>query len=308
MAFSLRKEHKNPDGGYELPYIGKYGQFYSDITKNGKYYVYAHINPKTSEFFYVGSGRLNRCNQITQRSKYWKNYFCKNGMVVKFIDYNLTKEQSLYIEKEIIKNTNPVCNVVYGGQSGYDEGLKRRVHAYNKDGSFFMSFDTIADANIYFNTLSNDSRIIRCLNGERKSFKGFQWSDTKNDRLQKYVKYAPHNCRKVYRYDINGNYMESYDKISEFKDGTHSGIIHCLDNNYSYKNSFWRSFKSDKIEVLKKEAALKDKIMVIDISTNIVYESIAEACRKLGLKDKLVQAKLKGRSRNDTNLRYYKNE
>ena len=286
-------------------FTGKNGQIYCDITKSGKHYVYAHLNPKTGEFYYIGSGHSNRCNQVFQRNSYWKKYFNEHGMLIKFIDYDLTKEQAIEIEKALIKEINPICNIKIGGESGYDAKLKKRVYAYNKDGSFFMEFPTVSDANVYFGISANDSRILRCIKKERKSYKGKIWTDTKMDSVPIYEKTKAWNIRIAHRYDINGNYLETYNKVTDFKDGYHTGICNVIDTDYSYKNSFWRSFKADKITVNKKKEALKECVKVIDITTNVVYDSISQAAKANNIKASNLQRKLQGKRRNNTNLRYY---
>jgi hypothetical protein len=289
----------------ENTYIGKDGQVYCDITRSGKHYVYAHLNPKTGEFYYIGSGHSNRCNQIVQRNEYWKKYFNEHGMLVKLIDYYLTKEQAIEIEKELIQAINPICNIMLGGESGYDKGLKKRVYAYNKDGSFFMEFRTVSDANVFFNINANDSRILRCVKGERKSYKGKIWSETKLSAVPEYKVQPAWNIREVHRYDLNGNYIESYNKLTDFKGGWHTGICNVLDTDYTCKNSFWRTYKVDKIEASKKAEALKESVRVIDITTNVIYDSISKAARANGIKPSNLQRKLQGKRNNNTNLRYY---
>ena len=289
----------------ENTYIYKDGQVYCDITRSGKHYVYAHLNPKTGEFFYIGSGYKERCNQFVQRSQYWKDYFNKHGVLIKFLDYNLTKQQSIEIEKELIKAVNPICNVQHGGECGYDKGLKKRVYAYNKDGSFFMEFRTVSDANMFFNISTSDSRILRCVKGERKSFKGKIWSETKLSSVPEYRPQPAWNIKEVHRYDLNGNYIESYKKVTDFKEGSRTGICNVLDTDYTCKNSFWRTYKVDKIEASKKSEALKESVSVIDITTNVIYDSISKAARANGIKPSNLQRKLQGKRNNNTNLRYY---
>jgi hypothetical protein len=99
--------------------------------------------------------------------------------------------------------------------------------------------------------------------------------------------------------------IEKFDKILDFKEGSHTGICNVIDTDYSYKNSFWRSFKADKISVNKKAEALKECVKVIDITTDVIYDSISQAAKANNIRPSNLQKKLQGKRRNNTNLRYY---
>jgi hypothetical protein len=286
----------------DIYFKGKDGQIYCEATLNGRHYVYAHLNPNTGEIFYIGCGKKNRCNQLgAQRNKYWKEYKKNNGILIKIIDYNLDEKQAFKMEKEIIHAIKPVCNYV-GGLAGYDEGDRKIIYAYNLNGYYFREFYTLSEANVFFNINSNDSRIIRCLNGERKSFKGYMWSSEKMDFIKPYKKENVWNIKKVYRYDLNGAFLESYEKITDFKGGCHTGISNTLDKPFTYKQSFWRSFCKDKIDVPLVIPALKESKKVMDTATGVIYESITKASKETGYTKRFLEGRFSGRVKNNTTL------
>ena len=92
------------------------------MENENKYYVYIHTYPGTDEPFYVGKGHGNRA-YVTNRSKWWKNIVNKyNGFDVKFIYENLSDDEALNLEKEIIaklgrrdKKTGCLINLTDGG-------------------------------------------------------------------------------------------------------------------------------------------------------------------------------------------------
>jgi len=246
----------------DIYHNGKDGQVYCEHTKSGKHYIYAHFEKDTKELFYIGLGRYNRCNHVVNRNQYWKNIRNKHGVVIKFLSVNLTAEEAAEKEKLFISQLSPKSNMTSGGELYYENGKVTKVYAYNKDGSFYMEFPSISSANIFFNQNENDSRINRCLKNERKSFKEFIWRAEYFKSIDPYKKTKIHNQRCVYRYDLDGNFIEKLEKISDFKEGSRAGISNVLDKDYVCHNSFWRSTYAKKIDTKKITPALKESIKV----------------------------------------------
>jgi hypothetical protein len=279
------------------------GQIYGEYTRNGLWYVYAHYTVDTNELFYIGMGRYNRCNQKRTRNKYWKRVYDKHGRRIEIVSSNLTQENALEYEKQLIAAFKPRCNLTGGGESGYVTG--RKVYAYHKDGSFCKGFASIADANRSFDVLDNDSRIARCLKGERKLFKGFMWRDEKTEKIEAYAKPTAHNVRKAHRYNLEGAFIETINKISDFKEGHRTGISVVLDSDYTYYGSYWRSAKTDTIKVNKKHPALAVSVKVKDTSTGHIYASITKAANSLNCGVETLRRKLTGVRRNNTTMELY---
>jgi hypothetical protein len=282
---------------------GKDGQVYCDITKSGKSYVYAHLN-KLGEVYYIGSGKKNRCNQITTRTAYWKQEYANNGMKVIFIAANLSKEDAYALEKSLIKKIQPKSNIQFGGQAGIDSGARKEVYCYGLDGSFKMKFYSMSDAYEHFGGAGHDSKISMCLSGKRKSYKGHMFKGVYSDKIEPYKKPKPYNIRKVYRYDLNGNFIGELEKIAEFKEGSRTGICNVLDKNYTCFNSFWRSEYSEKIQVSTLTPALKEKRKVIDIKSGFIYDSVSMAASALNMRSAALSKKLKYKRFKNLNVRY----
>lgn len=77
------------------------------------YYVYVHRKKTTHEIFYVGKGVKTRGWGIRSRSKMWYNVTNKHGVLSEIIFDNLTEDEALTIEKELI---------TYYGRSWLGEG------------------------------------------------------------------------------------------------------------------------------------------------------------------------------------------
>jgi hypothetical protein len=286
----------------KIYHIGREGQVYSEYTKSGKHYIYAHFEADTQKLFYIGLGKYNRCNQINQRNKYWKGIKDKHGVVIGLLHVDLTLQEAKKIEVDYIKNYQPRANMTIGGEAGDCEKLRTKVFAYTKDGLFYKSFNSITEANVFFNIKENDSRIGRCLRQQRKSFAGYVWKIEEFDTIAKYVKPKPYNQRTVYRYDLNGDFVEKYDKFTDFKEGSHTGISQSIDTDYTFHNSYWRSYFSEKIEFKRLKKALKENKRVLDRDSGKVYDSISIASKLLNLHRETLRRKLVGERRNNTNF------
>jgi hypothetical protein len=286
-------------------YVGKDNQIYSEHTKSGRQYIYAHFEEDTKNLFYIGLGKYNRCNQISQRNKYWKFVKEKHGVIIKLLEVDLTLEEAKKREIYYIKKFEPKANMTIGGEAGNTEKLRIKVYAYFKNGVFFNSFNSITDANVFLNQKENDSRINRCLNGSRKSFAEYIWRTEYSESIEPYKKTKPYNQKAVYRYDLNGNFIEKLEKVTDFKEGVHSGISGSLDKNYTYYNSFWRSCYSKKIEVKEIKPALKPARLVKNTETGEIFESATKAAKSVNCCRSVLERKLNGTRRNNTNLIYY---
>jgi hypothetical protein len=296
------KDFKFIDTGETV--LGKNGQIYCDYTSNGLRYVYAHFQKDTNKLFYIGLGRNNRCNQTIQRNKYWKNVFKKHGIIIKFIAVNLLIEEAKNIEKEWILKTNPVCNMTIGGEAG-EGAVRTKVYCYNKDGSFYQSFNSLSDANRHLLKRPQDARISRCLNGERLSAHGFVWKKEYTESIPKYVRPKAYNAKTFYRYDLNGFFIEELNTLNSFNEGSKSGISICLDKNYTHKGSFWRSYKAEKIECVVPKPALKEPKKVIDNSSGKIYMSISSATKNIKRSGSYLEDRLNGKITNNTAFNFY---
>jgi hypothetical protein len=283
---------------------GKNHQLYCNFTKSGKHYIYAHFEKDTKNLFYIGLGKFNRCNQTFQRNVYWKKTATKHGIIIKFLEAELTLEDAIEKEKYYIIKYQPRTNVLIGGD--YHDGSTQRVKVYSylKNGNFYKSFNSITEANIFFNKKDNDSRISRCLNGTRKSFANLIWSKEYFDCISPYKKEKSYNQREVYRYDLNGNFIEKKEKIIDFKLGS-SGICNTIDTNYTCYGSFWRSFYAEKIEIVKLTPALKSARRVINTETGEIYESIGIAAKSINCNRKSLETKLREKKSNSVKIMYY---
>jgi hypothetical protein len=102
------------------------------------FYVYGHFTKDTHDLFYVGKGKENRAYEFNvARTKWWRNVVNKHGITVKLLHENLTEEQALFLEKQLIKqhgrrdlSTGSLVNLTDGGEGS--SGRVVSVEARNK--------------------------------------------------------------------------------------------------------------------------------------------------------------------------------
>ena len=71
------------------------------MQEDKNYCVYLHRNKKTNEVFYVGSGRLKRATETTQRNSDWKKIVKEFGFVAEILKSNLNKKDSILEELSV---------------------------------------------------------------------------------------------------------------------------------------------------------------------------------------------------------------
>ena len=105
--------------------------------------VYKHIRKNTNEVFYIGIGKtIKRAHSKSDRTKYWYNII-KDGYDVEIMFSDLTWEDALVKEKELIKfygrkdlGLGPLVNLTDGGEGSLNRKLslesRKKISVANK--------------------------------------------------------------------------------------------------------------------------------------------------------------------------------
>lgn len=84
------------------------------------YYVYLHRRSDDNEVFYVGKGRDYRATSVKGRNIYWNRVYEKHGLVVEYLEKNLSEDDAFSLEMETIKfyveNDHTLTNLTHGGE------------------------------------------------------------------------------------------------------------------------------------------------------------------------------------------------
>jgi hypothetical protein len=280
---------------------GSNGQIYGEHSKSSSYYVYFHRNPSTGEIFYIGMGRFNRCNQRVQRNRYWKNYVRKHGVKVSIEFSGMSKKEALCKEIQLIREHRPKCNLTQGGEGG---GLTPKgVTAFSCDGQVVGTFPSIVEANLWAGISYRDSRIYRCLKGQRKKLKGLVWV-TEGSPFPGKPTREKMPALPVHQYSLCGKYLASYERTSCAKVPNRTGIYTALDSGRTYAGFFWRSQKTDAISVKVPTPALQARKPVKCTLTGKTFDSVTEAARHVGIRHQSLSKMLRGKLKNRTTLNY----
>ena len=172
------------------------------------------------------------------------------------------------------------------------------VYQYSLSGDYISEFSSATEAANLFNI--EVSAVCAAVNGRSKTCKGFQWRKEKVDKIESLIKEKvkkekpksppkPGNKKRIYRYNYNGEYIDSFESCSEAD--RILGIHQCASaargkGPYRSIGGFLWSFeKVDKLPPYENHSkdAKKVSIVITDIENGNEYEfdSIAAAARTL---------------------------
>ena len=247
---------------------------------------------------------------------YYKSYFdsLSNDEIVKDIDYRVNKIYYLNSEKEIIKKFNDIFEVVsffnydfpfifqrkdnalcfandfYN--DSFDKGIYYRekpVVQFDLNGEFLRFFESIHEAERA--TGVKRPSIIAVCERDKITAGNSQWRYAHDTLSVSKVKAGRDNViQKVSQYDIEGNYIRTFESITEAMrlTGVDASTIAkvCRGKKQTTKGYRWQYGDSkDKLSPLViYENNQKKKIYLKTYEgEEIVFESIADASRKVGL-------------------------
>ena len=281
-------------------------------------YIYIVHNKLDAKKVYIGQTRTSIKKRWTQHKSAARN--AKNNKKYNTVFYNAMNKygiESFYIEEieRIVCNTreelidelndleiyyisiyNSIVPNGYNLTKGGDNTsirIRKPVTSYFYDGSIDKIFDSVTEAGLYYN--ADPSHILQCCNGKAQSAANRIWR-YKNNPFDIYPitinKQQLENgqCRKIDKYSLDGNFLKSYNSISEaIKDDplvkSCTPISYCCDGKYNQAYGYvWRnsgeSFDTHHWKINKN----MNPVDVYDKAGNLVISanSINEAFRKLG--------------------------
>jgi group I intron endonuclease len=199
--------------------------FYNAIKKYGWdniHHLILYENLTEKEAYKIEIGLINIYN--TRNSKHGYNVTIggqgSNGHVMSeegkerlrqlYTGRKLTEKWRLKVI-EGLKNRNPdIYKNVIEKTIGKNNKNSKKVDVYDMDGNFIETYTGIRDASRKYNL--DFKNVSACCRGEQKSVKGYRivYHGEKLPPLRE-----PSNLRAVDRYDLDGNYIDTYESISE---------------------------------------------------------------------------------------------
>ena len=197
--------------------------------------VYALIEPNTLKIRYIGIteqtlqkrlfGHLSDSflKRDNSRKRSWVISLKNKGYIpiIKLLKVCNTREEALKLESELINryyikrrlvNCLDEGKFTSRGVKSAEQLKSKKVYVYNYEGVFIKEFNSIkecsSELNIYHSTIS------RCLKGEYKYAKQYQFSYTKQD-MPNLSSYSKNNWNEVELLDTQSNIIVKYPKMTK---------------------------------------------------------------------------------------------
>lgn len=273
-------------------YIWKYEYDYDNYLKND-------IKIK-----YVNNTIESSCSKVVQLD-----------LKGKFInEFNSIKEASNYIEGDNSANSaiSACCNKASKSSRGYqwyfkseyehniknDISMKYTQIVGNKNSKEIVQFDLNGEyikeysclpSIMQINTTFDRSGIIGCCKKNKKSANGFLWA-YKEDYIKGYLpKYQKNysNARKIVRLSIDGEYINTYDSISDAKKDLDVKTIRIYTNEHPKSTKGFLFVYDDEYDTkttyeFKKESLMAKKVVQLTMKREFIreYSSLTKATKQ----------------------------
>lgn len=254
------------------------------MEKENKYYVYFHFNIIKKEIFYVGKGYGRRASVKINRNKFWENTAKKYKYEILFPHINLTEQEAIELEIYYINhigrrdlNKGTLVNLTNGGEgsSGYIMTDEHKQNIQKKLIGRVFSEEHIKNnikskigkkrskeicENI---SIGRKNRIITKEEREKlvlagKMSIGRKHSSETKTKISKSNKNKTvsnetkellkkrKECKKVFQFDLNDNYIKEYPSIKEASRVNNldaATISRCCHNKKNTSGGFKWKFK-----------------------------------------------------------------
>lgn len=286
---------------------------------NGKVYVGVH-KTETPDIFdgYLG------CGCYTNKPSTW-NQKTNSIFPLAIIKYGVEnfKREILFIydgtlqgrelaykkEEEIVNdewiNSDMTYNLIKGGLHSREEQCLQKIKQFDLEGNFIKTWNSIKDAEMYYNC---QGAISKCVRGINKTAKEFQWryynehmTSIDSINLQK---------KSVYQFDLTGNLIKTWKSVREASkqfdnfDSANSSIKrNCEGLTKQALGYFWSYKKRFAYKVNTKEIA----VACYSLEGKFIqsYSSVYDACEQLQINDPSgILAVIFGKHKTCKNLRW----
>lgn len=155
------------------------------------------------------------------------------------------------------------------------------INVYNEDGVLLYQFNSAKEAS---DKLNVDKNAICSACAGKYKLHGLYYLHAQDDvnSILKATKTNPQK-REIHQYDLNGNYVATFDSVSKAKAKTKiENIIRAAKTGKTAGGFFWSYIKTDKYVSLKNPELKAIKVSQYDLNGTLIktYKSVAE-CKKL---------------------------
>lgn len=262
---------------------------------NNKIYIGQTINydKRIDEHIYGRKNTKQHKEQVIDRAikKYGKNNFSFEKIYTCSSQQEADEKEKKYIK--IFNSLKPNgYNILEGGRYQQGSWNSKEIFEYDLDGNFIKKYKSANEVERLSNKKYLSSCVLDCCKNKNKRCKDRIFTFKSNKlKIEPYIKPKSSRCKKIYQYDIYGNYINEYESVtlaSEICQIRRTLISQCLNkDNYTAGNYQWRYEKKDKIEPCEKiiNNYKGNIIYQLDDYGNILesYLSTTQAVKSLGL-------------------------
>ena len=288
--------------------------FFIGVTKGNIKLACEGINIHSNNFYFTFEYRMKLDkDSIPYFKKNTKRIICKFDLNGKYIEHYLSIKEA-GIKNNVRRPHISSCLIndrhIAGGfiwiRNLYrdltkDELLKytsyKKVYQYDLDGNFINEFQSIIDAANKLKIVKSGIWSVLSNYENIKRYKNFIFSYEKSDKIKSYKKVEHSKSKKVYQYDLDGNFLNEYysaNQASKETNTTCTGICSCClkqPKYYSAGGYIWRYADNvkNKNKLSKKEIKIptkEKKVYQYDLNGNFMkeYKSITEASKNVKIK------------------------
>lgn len=201
---------------------------------------------------------------------------------------NLLNEAEIYYISKYNTLAPIGYNITIGGNN-VSSALSKPVDAYTTDGTFLKSFDSIAEAENFYN-LPNGSVCSCCMGSTLSTGNKLYTFRYKGESFDKFDVFHYKRSKYVYKFDLNGNLINIYQNVTlaslDIKntcDNAGSTISSCIDNPSKTAYGFyWSSTGTFDFDIDNYRNRIQIDQYDFDGNKLNTYESASEACNNIG--------------------------
>lgn len=218
---------------------------------------------------------------------------------------NVSEERAIAIEAELIKQYKRISdggiltNLVTSQPLIAHETRRKKVYAFNKEGTLIHDFDSIKSAAVA--TKCSSGSIVCACGGKYRSAGGFVWSYT--NTFPGYVEVVPWNKQKIVCYTPDGVFVAVYESAAHAEELTginQSAISSCIRGNYVTAGGFrWGIDGEPFVRRIRKSGNTKRQVIQYNMNNEQVqqYMSIKDAEVATGISTASISQCCVGRSK-----------